>query len=218
MSKHLQRDLEKVERELVAMSSMVEEMIAHACRALSEHKPQLAEMISEQEQRIDELEVQIEDECLKILALHQPVAVDLRRVATILKINNDLERIADLAGKHRREGTVRWPTTPNSRSRTYGAKCPTPPPKMLDGALGAFVAMDSQTARALCVQDDAVDAMNRDVIEQLAHTMRNQTDLIEPCLHLLSAARHVERIADHATNISEDVIYLVEGEIARHRS
>ncbi len=216
MSKHLERDLEVLEREVLAQSAIVEEMIRAACRSLCERRTDLLEEILRHEDRVNEREVLIEESCLKILALHQPVAVDLRRTATLLKINGDLERIADLAVNisERTRSLCDHPEfviTDTLQSMVAESI------RMVRSALDAFVDLDVDLARHVCAQDDRVDDFNRQVIEELHQVMRDHPYLVEPALHFFSAARHVERIADHATNIAEDVIYLVEGEIARHR-
>lgn len=215
MSKHLERDLEALEREILAQSSLVEEMIAKACRALIDRRVDLSSEVVESEQQIDEREVKIEEECLKILALHQPVAVDLRRTATVLKINTELERIADLA--------VNIAERTSSLAEYLDFEIPDKLERMsadatdmVHDALDAFVELDVHAAREICRRDEEIDTLNRQVIDELHETMQARPDLIEPALHLFSISRHVERIADCATNIAEDVIYLVEGEIARH--
>jgi phosphate transport system protein len=216
MSKHLQRDLESLERQVLAQSSLVEQMIHKASRALREMRPELVAEITDRERLVDEQEVHIEEECLKILALHQPVAVDLRRTATILKINNDLERIADLA--------VNIAERARSLSQHSGFAVPETFDRMTQlavlmvrSALDALVNGDVHIARQVCLRDDEVDDLQREVIDETRQVMRSQPELIEAALDLFSASRHVERIADHATNIAEDVIYLVDGEIARHK-
>lgn len=215
MSKHLERDLEALEREILAQSSLVEEMIAKACRALADRRADLSSEVVDSEQQIDEREVKIEEECLKILALHQPVAVDLRRTATVLKINTELERIADLA--------VNIAERTSSLADHLDFEIPDKLERMsidatdmVHDALDAFVEQDVDAARAVCRRDEEIDTLNRQVINELYETMQARPDQIEPALHLFSISRHVERIADCATNIAEDVIYLVEGEIARH--
>lgn len=215
MSKHLERDLEALEREILAQSSLVEEMIAKACRALVDRRVDLSSEVVEAEQQIDVREVKIEEECLKILALHQPVAVDLRRTATVLKINTELERIADLA--------VNVAERTSSLADHMEFDIPDKLERMAEiatdmvhDALDAFVELDGDAAREVCRRDEEVDQLNRQVIDDLYETMQARSDLVEPALHVFSISRHVERIADCATNIAEDVIYLVEGEIARH--
>lgn len=216
MSKHLQRDLESLERLVLAQSSLVEEMIHKASRGLREMRPELVDEVIQRERLVDEREVGIEEDCLKILALHQPVAVDLRRTATILKINNELERIADLAVNvaERGQKLSQYPgfVVPPSFDRMTQLAV-----LMVQDALDAFVKHDVNLARDVCRRDDEVDSLNREVIDEMQQIMRTQPDLVEAALYLFSASRHIERIADHATNIAEDVIYLVDGEIARHK-
>lgn len=216
MSKHLERDMDSLERGVLAQASIVEEMIQKASLALGELRLELVAEVMELENQVDEREVQIEEECLKILALHQPVAVDLRRVTTMMKINNDLERIADLA--------VNVAERAQSFSLHGGLLVPASFDRMVQSAiamvrlsLDAFVKADTAIALDVCRRDDEVDSLNRTVIEQLRDVMRSQPELVESALYLFSASRYVERMADHATNIAEDVIYLVDGEITRHK-
>ncbi len=215
MSKHLERDLELLEREILDQSSRVEEMIAKACQALVERRGDLAAEVAASEIGINVREVKIEEECLKILALHQPVAVDLRRTATVLKINTELERIADLAVNiaERTISLVEYPEfeLPAKLERMFRRAS-----DMVHEALDAFVDQNVDAAREVCRRDEEVDEYNRRIIDELLDTMRSHPHLVEAALHFFSVCRHVERIGDCATNIAEDVIYLVEGEIARH--
>src|SRR5262245_26553836 len=215
MSKHLERDLEALEREILAQSSQVEEMIAKACRALVDRRTDLMSEVLASEAHINAREVRIEEECLKILALHQPVAVDLRRTATVLKINTELERIADLAVNiaERTSALAEHPEfeIPDKLERMSHRAT-----DMVHDALDAFVDLDVAAAREVCRRDEEVDTLNRQVIDELYDTMQSHSEMVEPAMHVFSISRHVERIADCATNIAEDVIYLVEGEIARH--
>ncbi len=216
MTKHLQRDMESMERELITQSSLVEEMISKASRALFEIDVNLANEVLEKERAINESEVKIEEDCLKILALHQPVAVDLRETATVLKINNDLERIADLAVNiaERTIGLSHYPDFSIPASLAPMTKVTI---SMLRDAIDAFIDFDTDKARDVCKRDDIVDEYNREIINEIYLLMQTDTELIKPALHFFSSARHIERIADHTTNIAEDVIYLTEGEIIRHR-
>lgn len=215
MTKHLQRDLESLENTLLAQSSVVEQMIFRACQSLREQHTELIEEVFSGEAKVNQREVEIEEECLKILALHQPVAVDLRLVATVLKINGDLERIADLAVNisERAQSLVAYPDFPIPAELTQMAEVAI---SMVRDSLDAFVRLDIETARAVCIRDDVVDDLNRQVIDDLGKVLESRATNIEAVFHLFSASRHLERIADHATNIAEDVVYLVDGEIARH--
>jgi phosphate transport system protein len=215
MSKHLERDLDAIEQEILDQSSRVEEMIAKSCQALVERRADIATEVIAREVEINAREVKIEEECLKILALHQPVAVDLRRTATVLKINTELERIADLT-VNIAERTISLAEHPEFEIPDKLERMFVRASDMVHEALNAFVEQDTEAAREVCRRDDEVDEFNRRVIDDLLETMRSRSDLVEAALQFFSVCRHVERIGDCATNIAEDVIYLVEGEIARH--
>jgi phosphate transport system protein len=216
MSMHLQRDLETLEQNLLNQSSLVEQMVFRAVQSLRELRTDVVQEVLAAEETVNYREVEIEEECLKILALHQPVAVDLRRVATVLKINGDLERIADLA-VNIGERTHSLAMYPNFQMPANLDKMAEAAISMVRDSLDAFVRLDVDAAREVCQRDDRVDSLNRQVIADLHSLIEANPSDIEPAFHFYSASRHVERIADHATNISEDVIYLVDGEIARHR-
>ena len=191
-------------------------MISRASQALRELRSDLFEKLLDDEASVNIREVAIEEECLKMLALHQPVAIDLRRVATVLKINGDLERIADLAVNvgERAQSLVLYPEFPFPDNMDEMAEFSI---AMVRDALDAFVRLDVDAAREVCRQDDVVDNLNRQIIDDLNAYVQDHSGDFEPAMQFFSASRHIERIADHATNIAEDVIYLVDGEIARHR-
>jgi phosphate transport system protein len=215
MSIHLHRDLENLQRKITALAAAVEVTVEKAIRALFERDVHLASSLIEGDTAIDREENEIEEDCLKILALHQPVAVDLRRIAAILKINTDLERMADLAANiaERAYALARGPQVPiPSTFRQMTDLTNT----MVRESLDAFVNLDAQAARRVCRLDDQVDQYNREIIDQVLRMMKQSPEVVEPAMNLFSAARHLERIADHATNIAEDVVYLIEGEIIRH--
>jgi phosphate transport system protein len=216
MSKHLERDLENLQEDLLRLASSVEEAIHKATRALEERNTALAQEVVVGDNVIDEEENHIEEECLKMLALHQPVAVDLRRIVSALKINTELERMADLAEDiaERAAHLARLPDIPVSTKVGRMADLTT---SMVRQSLDAFVNLDPRLARMVCRLDDEVDRYNQEIIDELIAIMRESPALVEAGLSLFSATRHLERIADHATNVAEDVVYLVEGEIIRHR-
>lgn len=216
MTKHLERDLQSLQNEILSLTAMVEEMIDAAGVALLERRHDLAEKVAHSDHPIDQREVHIEEECLKILALHQPVAIDLRRIATVLKVNNDLERIADLAVNisERALALDKYPQFPIPAKMKQMVSIAT---QMVRGAMDAFVGLDSAGARRIVSMDDSIDALNVEVIQEIQDLMQRQPNLVPAGLHCFSASRHVERIADHASNIAEDVVYLAEGEIVRHR-
>jgi phosphate transport system protein len=212
---HLIRDLEALHRDVLSMCAIVEEIIHKAVDGLGQPGSHSADELQKQDDEIDRWDVKIEEECLKLLALHQPVAGDLRRIAAVLKITAELERVADL-GVHiaeRSEGLMGYPNlhVPDRLKQMAQVAL-----NMLHRSIDSYVELDSKVARNVVREDDLVDRMNKEIIAELLETMKRSPELIEPAMHLFSASRHIERIADHATNIAEDVVYLVEGAIIRH--
>lgn len=216
MTKHLERELQRLRSDLIEQFGVVEQMIQLAVRSLVERRADLADRVIDADEGVDETDIRIEEECLKLLALHQPVATDMRWLVTVVKANSDLERMADLACNiaERAKALDLFPLFPVPDEIVEMVSVAT---SMVRDALDAFVERDSRKAAAVIRQDDRVDAMNRVVIEQLHDVMKESPDNIEPAVHCFSASRHLERIADLAENISEDVIYLVDGEIIRHK-
>jgi phosphate transport system protein len=215
MNIHLQRDLEHLQKRILALASSVEQAVGRAIQALFERDAELARSLMEGDTAIDLEETLIEEECLKILALHQPVAGDLRRVAAILKINTDLERMADLASNiaERVSELNQGPPVPIPSGFQVMADLTN---SMVGDSLDAFVKLDLELAKRVCRLDDEVDRHNREIIAQVIKYMKKSADNVEPGLNLFSVSRQLERIADHATNIAEDVVYLISGEIIRH--
>lgn len=217
MSIHLIRDLESLHRDILSMCAVVEEMIDRAVESLSHPSLDASVELARRDDEIDQWDVRIEEECLKILALHQPVAIDLRRIATVLKIAGELERVADL-GVHIAERAAALVGRPDVEVPAKLQQMSRIALDMLHRAIDSYVELDSRLARNVCAQDDTVDQFNREIILELTARMKAAPDSIDPVMHLFSASRNVERVADHATNIAEDVVYLVEGEIIRHRT
>jgi phosphate transport system protein len=215
MSKHLDHDLENLQYDILIMASAVADAINQAIRALQERDVTLARQVIAGDEPIDQQENRVEEECLKMLALHQPVAADLRRITAVLKINTDLERMADLAADiaQRALRLAELPPIPipDKLQRVTDLTA-----AMVRQSLECFVHLDHHQARQVCRLDHEVDRCNAAIVQELIQTMRGSAALIEPGLSLFSVTRHLERIADHATNIAEDVIFLVEGEIVRH--
>ena len=215
MSKHWERDLENLQRHLMAMAMSVEEAIFKGTRALRERDAALAREVVDGDSAIDQEENYVENECLKMLALHQPVAIDLRRIIAALKINTDLERMADLAVNmaERALSLAELPkiAVPERLQRMTDATT-----SMVRQSLDAFVMLNAEQARRVILMDDEVDRYNREIIAELIGHMERSPELVPAFISFFSAVRQLERIADHATNIAEDVIYLIEGEIIRH--
>jgi phosphate transport system protein len=217
MAKHLQRELDALQQKLSTLAAIVEEQVRSAVRSVEKKDAAAAQKIIEFDRNVDLLEIEVEEDCLKLLALHQPVAVDLRYIIAALKINNDLERIADLAANIA-DRAILLSATP---SFTFTSKLPVMCEKaaaMLLKCLDAFFRMDAQNAREVCLADDEVDALNREMVEIVKHGILENNNRVNEYLLVLSVSRNLERIADHATNIAEDVIYLIEGNIVRHRT
>ncbi len=217
MSLHLTRDLESLHRDILAMCGMTEQLVSRAVEELGKASADVADRFAEEDRKIDWYDVQIEEKCLKILALHQPVAIDLRRTIAALKISKELERVADI-GVHiaeRVEGLSKWAAELRTPKRL--TQMATIALDMLRRSIDAYVELDTEKARAVCEDDDIVDDLNREIIAELIEQMRASPDKIEPALSLFSASRHLERVADHATNIAEEAVYMVEGAIIRHQ-
>jgi phosphate transport system protein len=214
---HLQREIENLKKKLLTLSARVEATVREATLSIENRDYDLAQKIIQNDPRIDSMEVGVEEDCLKILALHQPVAIDLRFIVAVLKINSDLERIGDLAVNiaERSAFLSRHPPVGFSLGLVEMVD---KVQEMLKHSLDALIGLSSGLAQEVCASDDAVDAMNRQMYIKIQDAIRTNPEQLESLIHLLSVSRHLERIADHATNIAEDVIYMVEGQIARHRT
>jgi len=215
MTIHFQRELEKIKKRILSLGAMVEERVRMVIKALETRDGDAAEKIIISDHEIDEMEVEIEEECLKILALYQPVAIDLRFLTAVIKINNDLERIADEAVNIAERVQViakrqRLDVPFNHSLMAEKSEF------MLKKSLDAFVNMDVDIALHVCTLDDEVDNMMNEAYDVVKQAIGKHPDRVSYLINLLLVSRHLERIADHATNIAEEVIYLVEGEIVRH--
>ncbi len=217
MTKHLQVELERLKKKILSLGTLTEEAVRLAIKAMQTRDADLACEIVRNDETINQLEVEIEEDCLKILALHQPVAVDLRFIAAVIKINNDLERIGDEAVNiaERVQIISRRPPVPVVIDYTEMAE---KTEHMLKMALDALVTLDVDTAYKICLMDDDVDKLNRLFYDKIKETIMSFPERAGSLINLLLIGRHLERIADHATNIAEEVIYMIEGEIPRHRT
>jgi phosphate transport system protein len=194
---------------------MVEDRVRTVLKAIETNDAELARKVIKTDYEIDEMEVEIEEECLKILALHQPVAVDLRFLIAVIKINNDLERIGDQAVNIAERVDViakRDLTDFFFDYSSMGEKAQ----NMLKMSLDALVNMDYDLAFKVVQLDDEVDKIKNEAYDRIKNVMSKHSDKIGYLINLLLISRHIERLADHATNISEEVIYMIEGEIIRH--
>ena len=215
MAKHLERQIDILKQKILFVGTLVEEAIAKAISALVNRDRNLAKQVIDEDSEIDRMEVDVEEEVLKILALYQPVAADLRFVVAVLKINNDLERMGDLARNIAKRVVF----------LTNGEKIDLPEDlrpmatmaqKMVKESLDALVNADTLLARRVRDADDDVDNMRRKVQDFCEKQIAAQPQHTELLMRLLSVSRHLERLADLATNIAEDVIYMIQGRDVRH--
>ncbi|MCJ8500325.1 phosphate signaling complex protein PhoU [Desulfatitalea alkaliphila] len=215
MSKHLRRELEKVKKQTLSLGALVEERARMAVQAVENRDDALAHKIIDLDWEVDEMEVEIEEDCLKILALYQPVAVDLRFLIATIKINNDLERIGDEAVNIAERLVVMAKRPPMTFVFDY-----TPMAEkvqaMLKMSLDALVNLDLNLAFNVITMDDEVDAIQAQAYDRIKEAIKEHPDRVGYLINLLLVSRHLERLADHSTNIAEEVIYLIEGEIVRH--
>jgi len=216
MTTHLHNEIEKLKKRVLYMGAEVEECVRKAVDSLVTRNERTAQEVIEHDESLDQIEVEIEEECLKILALHQPVAIDLRYVIAILKMNNDLERIGDLAVDIS-ERAVYLSTHEKIDLPLDFRGMADLTQLMLKRSLDALVNSDVALARQVRASDDGVDEINAHMFGLIQDYIGKHPEHVAQAIHLLSASRHLERIADQTTNIAEDVIYMVEGEIVRHQ-
>jgi phosphate transport system protein len=217
MTKHIERQIENLKERILRVGTLVEEAISKSITALINRDAALAQRVIANDEEIDRMEVEVEEECLKILALYQPVAADLRFVVAVLKINNDLERMGDLARNIAKRvaqlaGAPAHDLPPEIRTMATQAQ------EMVKQCLDAVVKGDPALARQIRAEDDAVDDARLQIRRRILQGIKNSPEDVENLLRVNSVSKHIERIADMATNIAEDVIYMVEGEIVRHRA
>ena len=217
MTVHMKREIDKLKQMLLSLCQVVENNLRQAVKSIKERDAKLAEKVIEMDIQIDQMEVDMEEECLKILALYQPVAIDLRFIITALKINNDLERIGDLAVNLAEHSTFLAGRQKIDVAFDLDAMTEKTQ-SMLRKSLEALVKMDSKMAYEVCADDDEIDAMDRQMNMTVQKAIHTHPDQMEYLTHLLSVSGHLERIADHTTNIAEDVIYMIEGRIIRHKA
>ena len=215
MTSILHKEMTYLEKQLLALTAMVEESVQLSFQALVKLDTDLAEKLIRSDEVINRMEVDLEEECLKILALHQPVANDLRMIVAVLKINNNLERIADQAVNisERALAVAREPRATCPLNLTDMAQKVL---AMLGKALDSLVDADLDLAREVLELDDDVDNLHGRNYQLFKEHIRQHPETIDTVLNYLTVSRHLERVADLATNIAEDVIYLNEGRIVRH--
>ena len=216
MTRHLRTEIDKLKKKILTLSARVEENVHIAVKSFSENDETLARQGIDADDAIDQMEVDVEEECLKILALHQPVANDLRFIIAVLKINNDLERIGDLASNIAK-GTMHIACHDNIEVPFDLLKMSDKVKLMLRKSIDSLVNLDAGLAHQVCLADDEIDDLHRQMYKIVEEKIPNYPNSLDCLIRFLSTSRQLERIADHVTNIAEDVIYMIEGEIYRHR-
>jgi len=216
MAVHLQHEIEKLKKRIILYGGMIEKNLEKAIRSIQAKDAELARQVLEADDQADQCEVDTEEECLKILALHQPVAVDLRFIIAVLKINNDLERIGDEAVNIAERSLRVSPLTLPGLTVDFAPLC-AQVQEALRNCLDALVHLDAPLAHRVRNSDDAIDEMVHVMFVGLKNEIKKYPEQTDQLVEYLRVSRHLERIADHATNIAEDVIYMIEGSIVRHR-
>lgn len=216
MPVRLQKELEKIKKQILSLGALVEERV-HAIDKIIENIDIFdANQIIKRDYEIDDMEIEVEEECLKILALHQPVAADLRFLVSTIKINNDLERIADESVNIARRVIIIAKRKEGIEFKYDYKEMIQKVVNMLRTSLDSLVNLDTDAAYKVCLLDDEVDEIHRDAYDRIKAAMREHPDHIGYLLNMFQISRHLERIGDHSTNIAEEVVYMIEGEIVRH--
>ena len=215
MTRHFHEELEALKQTLLAMGGLVEDQIRRVMRALLERDDDLAREVIERDRQVNAYDVEVDEQCVELLALHQPAASDLRFITTAMKIVTDLERIGDQA-VNIAQRALELHQEPQLKPYVDLPRMAEMAQKMVKESLDAFVARDTELARAVCGQDSAVDALKEQIFRELLTFMMGDPRTIPRALRLILISRFMERVADHATNIAEMVVYMVEGKMVRH--
>jgi phosphate transport system protein len=213
--RHFDEELDLLKQKLVFMASMAESMIYKAVKSLTERKESLFAEVNQEEEKVNLLQIEIDELCLNLLALKQPMATDLRFITSAMKINSELERIADMAVNitQRAADLIKQPQLkPYIDIPRMADLAQT----MVKDSLDSFVRQDAELARSILTRDDEIDLLKDQIFRELLTFMISDNTSIPRALDLILVSRHLERIGDHATNIAEDVIYLVQGKDIRH--
>ncbi len=216
MSIILEKEIDRLKRNILSLGGMVEEQVHLAVKSIVNHDQVMADAVIAKDEEIDKAEVEMEEICLKLLVLHQPVAIDLRFIIAVLKINSELERIADLA-VNICEMTKLLQTHSNIEDMINFPKMAEHVEFMLKTCLDSLVNLDEKMAVKVCETDKEVDVLNQHVFEIVQEKMKKPSENIADWLHLLNVSHQLERIADLTTNIAEDILYMIEGRIVRHQ-
>jgi phosphate transport system protein len=215
MQRHFHEELDGLKQTLLAMGALVEDQIRRVMQALVTRDDALANEVLANERQVNAYDVEIDEKCVELLALYQPTAIDLRFITTAMKIVTDLERIGDQA-VNIAERAIELSREPQLKPYIDLPRMTEKAQLMVKESLDAFVARDTALARRVCAEDSAVDALNHQIFRELLTFMMEDAKTIPRAIRLILVARYLERVADHATNIAEMVIYLVESKMVRH--
>jgi phosphate transport system protein len=215
--RHFQEELEQLKTRLLEMGGLAEEQVRLAVKGLVERDRDLIDRVLVSDEPLNALHIEIDSRCFTLLALYQPMAVDLRAIVAAVKINTDLERVGDLA-INIAEAARQYSTHLPVKKLIDIPRMATIAQRMLRDALDAFVRRDATLAQAVLNEDDALDALKTQIFRELLTYMLQDPATIEPALDLILISRHLERIGDHATNIAEDVIFMVSAKDVRHHA
>jgi phosphate transport system protein len=216
MAKHLEKEIERLKKLIYTLSARVNENLELAVKSVHEGDVELADKVIADDNTIDDMEIEVEEECLKALALYQPVAIDLRFIIAVMKMNNDLERIGDLAADIAKNGIALKKTAKpriplDLHQISYLAKT------IVRKSLDALINIDPYLAREVLKDDDEINAMKSEMKAEILEALHREPEQAEALMTLLAITHRLERIGDHACNIAEDVIYMVEADIVRHQ-
>jgi phosphate transport system protein len=217
MATHFQQELNKLKESLLQMAGLAERAISNAVEALVKRDTALAERTIAEDEKINHMEIVIDDWCLKLLALHQPMAADLRFITSAMRINTELERIGDQA-VNIAERVISLNQEPQLKPYIDIPRMAEITQSMVKDVLDAFVNGDAKLARSVCERDDRVDGLNDQVFRELLTYMMADSKTITRAVHLIIVSRCLERIADHATNIAEGVIFMVKALVIKHHA
>ena len=216
MERHFDQQLGTLRKNLIQMASMIETAIANAVKSLIERDSELARLVVQSDEQVDALELEIDKQCVDLLALRQPLAIDLRFITSSIKITNNLERMGDLA-VNIAERVIPLSQEPQLKPLIDIPRMATITQTMVKDSIDAFVNRDTELARSVYQRDSTVDAMNDQIFRELLTYMMQDPANITRAVHLILISRHLERIADHSTNIAEEVVYIVKAKVVKHR-
>jgi len=215
MQRHFDEELKTLKEKILRMGALVEEQIRNSIKALVDRNSDLARQVITNDHRVNSMDVEIDEDCLRLIALHQPMAKDLRFLTTAMKISTELERMSDLA-ENIAERAIELNAEPQLKPYIDIPRMAEHAQRMVKEALDAFVNHDAELARKVCRDDDFIDDLTHQIFRELLTYMVEDSHTISRSVRITFVAKYLERVADHATNVAELVVYLVEGKIIRH--